>query len=429
MDKGKTMKKTSIQKIVLAYSGGLDTSIIIPWLKENYNNAEIVGVCTNVGQKEDWDGMEKKALASGASRLHILDVREEFARDFLFPMLRAGAIYEGKYLLGTSIARPLQAKHQVEVALKEGADAVAHGCTGKGNDQVRFELTYKALAPHLEVIAPWRIWDIRSREQAIAYARKNGIPLGNISEKNIYSRDWNIWHMSHEGGELENTWNRPPEEMYLLSRSPQEAPDKETEIVIGFEKGFPVSIDGVRKTPLEILEHLNTVGGENGIGRADLVETRLVGMKSRGVYETPAGTILFRALRELEMITLDFDTLGMKNTMALKYADNVYAGKWFTHFRESMDAYMEKASEFVTGEVRVVLYKGNVIIAGRKSRYSLYIEDLASFGESAYDHKDATGFINLYGLATGVAAIVHRKAPAEDGPAVEMKAMAGFHEK
>ncbi|MFW6288220.1 MAG: argininosuccinate synthase [Spirochaetota bacterium] len=418
-----------IKKIVLAYSGGLDTSIIIPWLKEHYDGAEIVGICTNVGQDEDFDTMEERALASGASKLYIRDVREEFVTDYLFPMLRAGAIYEGKYLLGTSIARPLQAKHQVEVALEEGADAVAHGCTGKGNDQVRFELTYKALAPHLKVIAPWRLWDIRSREQAIEYATAHGIPLGDISKKNIYSRDWNIWHMSHEGGELENTWTRPNEEMFRLTKSPQEAPDKETEIVVDIERGYPVALNGERMKPMDLLDALNKVGAENGIGRTDLVETRLVGMKSRGVYETPGGTILFRAMRELEMITLDFDTLGMKNQMALRYADIVYAGKWFTHFRESMDAYMKQAAEYVTGSVRLALYKGNVIATGRKSPYSLYLEDLASFGESAYDHADATGFINLYGLSTGVAAIVHKHKPSDEGPAVGMRAMAGFHEK
>jgi len=418
-----------IKKICLAYSGGLDTSIIIPWLKEQYQGAEIVAICTNVGQDEDWDNMEEKALKSGASKLEIRDIREEFARDYLFPMLRAGAIYEGKYLLGTSIARPLQAKHQVEYALAEGADALAHGCTGKGNDQVRFELTYKALAPQLNVIAPWRLWDIRSREDAIEYAQKHNIPIGNISKKNIYSRDWNIWHMSHEGGDLESPWNRPQDEMFQLTKSPKEAPDTETEITIDFEKGIPVGIDGKRLPSLEILETLNRIGGENGIGRADLVETRLVGMKSRGVYETPAGTILHQALRELEMITMDFDTLGMKNQLALKYADLVYAGKWFTHFRESMDAYMQTASRYVTGSVRVVLYKGNIIIAGRKSPYSLYIEDLASFGESSYDHGDATGFINLYGLATGVQAIVHRNPDLDEGPAHQMREMAGFSEK
>ncbi|HKK49663.1 MAG TPA: argininosuccinate synthase [Alkalispirochaeta sp.] len=422
-------KTSKIQKICLAYSGGLDTSIIIPWLKEQYPGTEVIGICTNVGQDEDWDNMEAKALASGASKLIIRDVREEFARDYLYPMLRSGAIYEGKYLLGTSIARPLQAKHQVEVALQEGADALAHGCTGKGNDQVRFELTYKALAPQLHVIAPWRLWDIRSREDAIEYAQKNNIPIGTISKKNIYSRDWNIWHMSHEGGDLENPWNRPQDEMFQLSTSPKEAPDQETEIIIDFEKGMPVGINGEKKDALDLLEYLNKVGGENGIGRADLVETRLVGMKSRGVYETPAGTILHKALRELEMITMDFDTLAVKNQLALRYAELVYAGKWFTHFRETLDAYMKTASQYVTGSVRVVLYKGNIIIAGRKSSYSLYIEDLASFGESSYDHADATGFINLYGLATGVQSIVHRNPDLDEGPAHQMREMAGFSEK
>jgi len=424
-----TTTTQGIKKIILAYSGGLDTSIIIPWLKENYPGAEVIGVCTNVGQDEDWDNMEEKAKASGASKLYIVDVREEFVRDYLFPMLRAGAVYEGKYLLGTSIARPLQAKHQVRVALEEGADAVAHGCTGKGNDQVRFELTYKALAPHLEVIAPWRMWDIRSREQAIDYARQHGIPLGDISEKNIYSRDWNIWHMSHEGGELENTWNRPNSDMFLLTKSPQEAPDEESSVVVDFEQGTPVAINGEKMPPLQLLETLNRLGAENAVGRTDLVETRLVGMKSRGVYETPGGTILYRALRELEMITMDFDTLSMKNQLALKYADIVYAGKWFTHFRQTMDAYMQEATKYATGSVSLTLYKGNVTVTGRKSPYSLYIEDLASFGESSYSHGDATGFINLYGLATGVQAIVHNRDASVDGPAREMRAMAGFHEK
>jgi len=287
-------------------------------------------------------------------------------------------------------------------------------------------LTYKALAPHLQVVAPWRLWDIHSREQAIDYAIAHNIPIGDISKKNIYSRDWNIWHMSHEGGDLESPWNRPRDEMFQLTKSPKEAPDRETEVVIDFQEGFPVAVDGNAMTPLQILETLNRLGSENGIGRADLVETRLVGMKSRGVYETPAGMILFQALRELEMLTLDFDTLAMKNQLALKYAELVYAGKWFTHFRETMEAYMREAARYVTGSVRVILYKGNTIIAGRKSPNSLYIEDLASFGESSYDHADATGFINLYGLATGVQAIVHGHKPADKGPAKEMREMAGF---
>ncbi|MBN1646534.1 MAG: argininosuccinate synthase [Spirochaetales bacterium] len=421
---------SDIKKIVLAYSGGLDTSIIIPWLKETYPGSEIIGVCTNVGQAEDWDNMEAKALKSGAKKLYIKDIREEFASEMLFPMVRAGAVYEGKYLLGTSIARPIQAKYIAEIALKEKAEAVAHGCTGKGNDQVRFELTFKALAPQLKVIAPWRIWDITSREQAIDYAQKHNVPLGNISKKNIYSRDWNIWHMSHEGGDLEDPWNRPKDEMFQLSKAPKEAPDKETEISIQFEKAIPIGLNGKKMKSLEILETLNRLGGENGIGRADVVETRVVGMKSRGVYETPAGTILNTALRELEMITCDADTLSMKHQLAIKYAELVYCGKWFTPYREALDAFMASASRWCSGSVRLVLYKGNIIIAGRKSDYSLYLQDLASFGESSYDHKDASGFINLYGLSTGVAAMVHKDLHAEKGQGPEIiDTAATFHEK
>lgn len=404
-----TQAAPSIKKIVLAYSGGLDTSIIIPWLKEHYNNAEIVGVCVDVGQVEDWDAMKAKAAASGASKLYIVDAREEFARDYLFPMIRSGCLYEGKYLLGTSIARPLQAMHQVRVALEENADAVAHGCTGKGNDQIRFELTYRALAPHLKVIAPWRVWNIRSREQAIEYAEAHHIPLGNINKRNIYSRDANVWHTSHEGAELENPWNRPLETMFQRSVSPAAAPDAETEITIDFEQGFPVALNGKKMAPMALLDELNKVGGANGVGRSDIVESRVVGMKSRGVYETPAGTILNTAVRELEMLTLDSETLQTKRNMSLEYAKALYSGKWFTRHRISMDAYMASASEFLTGSVRVVLYKGNIIIAGRKSDYSLYSEDLASFSESAYDHGDATGFINLYGLPTAVQAMTQKK--------------------
>lgn len=424
------MADKEIKKIVLAYSGGLDTSIIIPWLKENYNDAEIIGCCTNVGQDEDWEGMEEKALKSGASKLYIKDIKDEFAEEFLFKIIRAGAIYEGKYMLGTSIARPLQAKHIAEVALAEGADAICHGCTGKGNDQVRFELTFKALAPHLEVIAPWRIWDISSREEAIDYAKAHNVPIGNISKKNIYSRDWNIWHMSHEGGDLEDPWNRPKEEMYQLTKSPKDAPDAETEIIIDFEKSCPVALNGKKMSGIEIIAELNKLGAENGIGRSDLVETRVVGMKSRGVYETPAGEILYKAVRELEMLTMDYDTLSMKDSLSQKYADLVYAGKWYTPVRESIDAYMDKAAEYTTGSVRVVLYKGNTIIAGRKSPYSIYLEDLASFGESAYDHHDATGFINLYGLSTGVTAMVHKGLHIHGGQADEIVATAAtFHDK
>jgi argininosuccinate synthase len=401
-----TTAKKAVKKIVLAYSGGLDTSIIIPWLKENYKGAEVVAVCTDVGQNEDLSGLEEKAKASGASRLYLIDLKEEFASGYLFPMLRSGAIYEGKYLLGTSVARPLQAKAQVEVALKEGADAVAHGCTGKGNDQVRFELAYKALAPQLAVIAPWRLWNIRSREEAIDYAKAHGIPIGSISKKNIYSRDVNVWHMSHEGGELEDPWNRPLESMFQLSKSPKDAPDKETELSIDFEKGIPTAVDGKKMGAFELLQKVSALGAENGIGRADVVENRKVGMKSRGVYETPGGTILYTALRELEMLTLDADTLHFKQSVAPAYAELVYGGKWFTPLRESLEAFMENVSAHTTGTVRMALYKGNIVIAGRKSPYSLYLKDLASFGASSYDHADATGFINLYGLPALVSSLV-----------------------
>jgi argininosuccinate synthase len=423
------MASEDIKKIVLAYSGGLDTSIIIPWLRENYPGAEVIALCTNVGQEDELDGLEKKAVASGASKLYLMDVREEFVKDYLFKVLRAGAIYEEKYLLGTSIARPLQAKHQVEVALKEGADALAHGCTGKGNDQVRFELTYKALAPHLKVIAPWRLWNIRSREEAIDYARAHDVDLGKINKEKIYSRDGNLWHLSHEGGDLEDPWNRPREDMFQRTSSPQAAPDRETEITVDFEKGFPVGLNGRRVPPLPLLQELNRIGAENGIGRIDMVETRQVGMKSRGVYETPGGTILHAGIRELEQITLDADALHFKRLMAMRYAELVYSGKWFTPLRESLEAFMEKSAEYTTGTVRLVLYKGNVIVAGRKSPYSLYLQDLASFGASSYDHGDAAGFINLFGLATGVAAIVHRGIKEDTGQTPEIKEMAGFHKE
>ena len=424
------MKDNTIKKIALAYSGGLDTSIIIPWLKENYNNAEIIAICTNVGQDEDWDGMEQKALNAGASKYFLADLREELTTDYIYPMVRAGAIYEGHYLMGTSIARPLQAKYQVDIALQEGCDALCHGCTGKGNDQVRFELTYKALAPHLKVIAPWRIWDIRSREDAIEFAEKRGINLGNISKKNIYSRDWNIWHMSHEGGDLEDPWNRPQDPMFQLTKSPKEAPDEETEVVIDFEKGIPVGINGKKMEAYKLLQELNRLASDNGIGRVDIVETRLVGMKSRGVYETPAGTLLHIALRDLEMFTINNDALHMKSKLAIDYADLLYAGKWYTTARYALEEFMKKTTEFTTGSVRLVLYKGSATVAGRKSPYALYLEDLASFGESSYDHHDAEGFINLYGLSTGVTAMVQNKLQDDSGQAVEIKATAAsFHDK
>ena len=418
-----------VKKVCLAYSGGLDTSIIIPWLKENYAGVEVIAVCTDVGQDEDLSGLEEKAIKSGASKLYVMDVREEFVRDYLFPLLRSGAIYEGRYLLGTSIARPLQAKCQVEIALKEGADTLAHGCTGKGNDQVRFELTYNALAPHLQVIAPWRIWDIRSREQAIQYATDHDVPLGDISETNIYSRDANLWHISHEGGELEDLRNRPAEQMFVKTVSPQDAPDSEVEVSIEFAKGIPVALDGEKMSPVDLLTRLNKIASESGIGRSDIVENRVVGMKSHGVYETPGGTVLFCALRELEMVTLDTDALHCKQAFAPRYADLVYSGKWFSIVRESLEAFMVKIMEFVSGTMKLVLYKGNIIIAGRQSPYSLYLQDLASFGESTYDHGDAAGFINLYGLSTGVAAIVHKGIKKDTGEAPTIREIARFHDK
>ena len=398
------MIKPTVQKVVLAYSGGLDTSVIVPWLKENYG-CEVVCFTADVGQGEELEGLEAKALASGASQLIVRDLREEFARDYLFRLLRAGAIYERKYLLGTSIARPLIAKHQVEVAHQVGADAVAHGATGKGNDQVRFELTYMALDPRLKVIAPWREWDIRSREDAIAYAQKHNVPV-KASLKSIFSRDGNLWHLSHEGGPLEDPWNEPEEEMFQLSVSPQNAPDQPETIQIGFESGTPLSLNGEKLSPATLIERLNRLGGKHGIGRADLVENRLVGMKSRGVYETPGGTILLAAHRELESLTLDKETLHFKDLVALKYAELVYNGQWFSPLREALDAFVDNTQGPVTGEVRLKLYKGNILVAGRKSPFSLYREDFATFGqEDVYNQTDAQGFIRLFGLPLKVRAL------------------------
>lgn len=398
------MIKPTVQKVVLAYSGGLDTSVIVPWLKENYG-CEVVCFTADVGQGDELEGLEAKALASGASQLIVRDLREEFARDYLFRLLRAGAIYERKYLLGTSIARPLIAKHQVEVAHQVGADAVAHGATGKGNDQVRFELTYMALDPRLKVIAPWREWDIRSREDAIAYAQKHNVPI-KASLKSIFSRDGNLWHLSHEGGPLEDPWNEPEEEMFQLSVSPENAPDQPEIIQIGFESGTPLSLNGEKLSPATLIERLNRLGGKHGIGRADLVENRLVGMKSRGVYETPGGTILMAAHRELESLTLDKETLHFKDLVALKYAELVYNGLWFSPLREALDAFVDNTQGPVTGEVRLKLYRGNILIAGRKSPFSLYREDFATFGqEDVYNQTDAQGFIRLFGLPLKVRAL------------------------
>jgi argininosuccinate synthase len=394
------------KKVALAYSGGLDTSIIIPWLRENYG-CEVVAVCGDIGQGAgELDGIVEKAKNSGASEVYVEDMREEFVTEYLWRMVKAGAVYEHKYLLGTSIARPLLAKRQVEVALKTGCDALSHGCTGKGNDQVRFELTYKALAPHLPVIAPWREWDILSREAAIEYAAKHKIPV-QASAAKIYSRDRNIWHISHEGGALEDPANAAPDDVWVLTRHPWEAPDRPAEVTIGFERGNPVSVDGRKRSGVEIVETLNRLGSEHGVGRIDLVENRFVGMKSRGCYETPGGTQILLAHRELEALTLDRNTLHYKQRLALDYAAMVYNGLWFTPLREALDAFVDKTQETVTGEVTLRLWKGTVDVLSRKSPYSLYSLDIASFtmGES-YDQKDARGFINLIGLPIQVRAAV-----------------------
>ncbi|RMG69958.1 MAG: argininosuccinate synthase [Chloroflexi bacterium] len=395
-----------VNKVVLAYSGGLDTSVIVPWLKENYG-CEVVCFTADLGQEEELDGLEEKALASGASKLYIRDLREEFLRDFVFPTMQAGAIYEREYLLGTSMARPLIAKHMVEIAEEEGADAISHGCTGKGNDQVRFELTVMALNPKLKTIAPWREWDIRSREDALAYAKKYNVPVA-VTEKSIYSRDRNIFHLSHEGGLLENPWNEPEQTMYQLTSSPEDAPDQPEYVEIGFEKGNPVSINGEMLDPVTLFTQLNKLAGKHGIGRADIVENRLVGMKSHGVYETPAGTLLLKAHQALESICLDKHTMHYKDFVAVKYAELVYNGMWYTRLREALDSFVKVTQELVTGVVRLKLYKGNVIIAGRKSPYSLYREDYASFGvEDVYNQKDAEGFIQLFGLPMKVEALLN----------------------
>ncbi len=399
------MSKITAKKVALAYSGGLDTSIIIPWLKENYG-CEIVAVCGDIGQGgEELDGLKEKAIKTGASEVHVEDMREEFVSDYLWKLVRSGAVYENKYLLGTSIARPLLAKRQAEVAVRTGCDALAHGCTGKGNDQVRFELTYKAIAPHLNVIAPWRDWDITSREDAIEYAAKHKVPIAQSTTK-IYSRDRNIWHISHEGGELEDPANAAPEHIWMLSKSPADAPNKPAEITIGFESGIPVSINGQKQlSAVSLLEQLNVLGGEHGIGRIDLVENRFVGMKSRGCYETPGGAILMAAERELEALTLDRTTLHYKQKVALDYAEMVYNGLWFTPLRESLDAFFAEITKPVTGEITMRLYKGNLEPVSRKSPNSLYNLDIASFTMGAsYDQKDALGFINIIGLPIKVQA-------------------------
>ena len=392
------------KKVALAYSGGLDTSVIIPWLKENYG-CEVVAVCGDIGQgSEELAGIEQKARETGASEVYVADMREEFVSQYLWKMVRSGGVYEHKYLLGTSIARPLLAKKQVEVALATGCDGLAHGCTGKGNDQVRFELAYKALAPHLAVIAPWREWKIASREDAIEYARRHNVPISASSTK-IYSRDRNIWHISHEGGALEDPANRAPDDVWMLTKSPAEAPETPGEVALAFERGVPVSVNGKAMSAVELLETLNQIGGAHGVGRIDLVENRFVGMKSRGCYETPGGTLILFAIRELEALALDKSTLHYKQKLALDYAEMVYNGLWFTPLREALDAFFETTSAPVAGEVKLRLYKGSIEPLSRKSPHSLYSLDIASFTMGAsYDQKDALGFINLVGLPIRVRA-------------------------
>ncbi len=395
-----------VNKVVLAYSGGLDTSVIVPWLKNNYGDCEVICFTADLGQGDELDGLEEKAIQTGASKLYVRDLRAEFLTEFVYPTIMAGAVYERTYLLGTSFARPLIAKHMVEIAEKEGADAVAHGCTGKGNDQVRFEVTTMALNPRLRVIAPWREWEIRSREDALEYAVEFNVPV-TATEKSIYSRDRNLFHMSHEGGMLENPWNEPEEAMYVLTTSPEDAPDEPEYVEIGFEQGVPISINGERLPTLELFTRFNEIGAKHGIGRVDMVENRLVGMKSRGVYETPGGTLIQRAHQALESICLDKATMHFKDMMAIRYSELVYDGMWYTKLRESMDAFVRETQKNVTGTVRLKLYKGNVIIAGRKSHYSLYREDYASFGEEdVYNQADAEGFINLFGLPVKVQALL-----------------------
>src|SRR3954466_7017532 len=385
------------KKVVLAYSGGLDTSIIVPWLKENYSY-DVIAMVGDVGQGDDTEAVVKKAYATGASKVVVRDMRHEFLSDYVFPALRAGAVYEHKYLLGTSLARPVIAKHQVEVALEEGADAVAHGCTGKGNDQVRFEHAYQALAPELKIIAPWREWDLKSREDCLDYAEKRNIQVTASREK-IHSRDKNLWHLSHEGGELEDPANAPLESTWQMSVSPEAAPDKATEVELGFEQGTPVAVNGKKMDAVSIVELLNDIGGKNAIGRTDIVENRFVGIKARGCYETPGGTLLLTAHRELESLCLEREVAHFKQIIALKYAELVYYGLWFTPLREALDAFVAETQKQVSGTVKLRLYKGNVEVASRRSEFSLYRTDLSSFtmGES-YDQKDAAGFIRILGL-------------------------------
>ena len=404
--------KSKIKKVVLAYSGGLDTSIIIPWLKENYNNPEIIAVSGNVGQADELEGLEEKALKTGASKLYVLDLTKEFVEDFIFPTVKAGAKYE-EYLMGTAFARPLIGVKLAEIALQEGADAICHGCTGKGNDQVRFELAIKSVAPNMPIIAPWREWEIKSRDEEIDYAEAHNVPL-KITRETNYSKDKNLWHLSHEGLDLEDPANEPlynKPGFLEMSVSPEQAPDKPTYVTISFEKGNPVAIDGVKMAPVDIVLKLNEIGGANGIGLLDIVENRLVGMKSRGVYETPGGAILYKAHEVLETITLDRDTQHYKTLVAQKFAELVYFGQWFTPLRKALSAFVDSTQEHVTGDVKLKLYKGNMINAGVTSPYSLYDAEIASFGEDGgvYDQAESAGFINLFGLPIKVQATLQKK--------------------
>ena len=397
-----------IKKIVVAYSGGLDTSVILKWLKEQYG-AEIIACAIDVGQGKELSGLKAKALKTGADKAYVIDARKEFVTDYIFPAIKSGAIYEGKYYLGTSLARPIIAEKIIEIAKKEGADAVAHGSTGKGNDQVRFEVTFKALMPEVKIIAPWREWEFKSREDEIDYAKENGIPVP-VTKAKPYSSDANLLHVSYEGGVLENLENEYDESMFQMTVSPQKAPNKPAYVTIDFKKGIPVKLNGRQIAPVELFEQLNKIAGSNGVGRADVVENRLVGMKSRGVYETPAGTVLYFAHSELESLTLDRETLHYKRLVSEKYAELAYYGLWFTPLREALDAFVDKTQETVTGTVKLKLYKGNMTVASRKSPYSLYWEKLATFGkEEIYNQKDAEGFINLFGLPVKVKAILDKQ--------------------
>lgn len=404
-------QKKNIKKVALAYSGGLDTSVIIPWLKENYENCEVIAVCGDVGQGTELEGLEEKAIKTGASKLYVADLKEEFITDFIYPALKAGAVYEKQYLLGTALARPCIAKRLAEIALAEGADAVAHGCTGKGNDQVRFELTVKAFAPEMKVIAPWREWDIKSRDEEIDYAEAHNIPL-KISRETNYSKDKNIWHLSHEGMDLEDPKNRPQYEtpgFLEMCVSPKLAPDTSTCVTISFEKGIPVAVNGSKMDPVTMLTYLNEVGGKNGVGIVDITENRLVGIKTRGVYENPGGAILYRAHEALETLCLDRDTLHYKIKLADDFTELAYNGKWFAPLREALSAFIDKTQEYVTGEVTLELYKGNIILAGVSSPYSQYFESLSTFNEGMeYNQADAQGFINLFGLSIQMNALLHQ---------------------